>query len=163
MEEVLDVGDEIPNFNLDSQLGMISFREIIDGRWCLLFTFRQAFDPVATTDIAMVCKMFDEFEARNIIPIAMGCDSVSNYRMWIGDIEDIQSTKVKVPLLSDVGCKALAKFGCAKLSAASNELVPVSIGCFLIDIDKRIRTCMRYSPLTGKTKTSIHSAWTRDI
>ena len=54
MMEILDVGDEVPNFNLDSQLGMISFREIIDGRWCLLVTFRTAFDPVATTDIAMV-------------------------------------------------------------------------------------------------------------
>jgi alkyl hydroperoxide reductase subunit AhpC len=52
--EILDVGDEVPNFNLDSQLGMISFREMIEGRWCLLVTFRTAFDPVATTDIAMV-------------------------------------------------------------------------------------------------------------
>ena len=54
MMDVLDVGDEVPDFNLDSQFGMISLREIIDGRWCLLVTIRSAFEPVATTDIAMV-------------------------------------------------------------------------------------------------------------
>ena len=79
MEEILDVGDEVPNFNLDSQLGMISFREIIDGRWCLLVTFRKAFDPVTTTDIATVSKLYEEFETRNILPIAIGNDSGSKF------------------------------------------------------------------------------------
>lgn len=74
-EIVLDVGDEVPNFNLDSQMGMISFREIIDGRWCLLVTIRQAYDAVTSTDIAMICKLYDEFEARNILPLVVGNDS----------------------------------------------------------------------------------------
>ena len=147
---VLDVGDEVPNFNLDSQMGMISFREIIDGRWCLLVTIGQAFDAVATTDVAMVCKLYDEFESRNILPLVVGNDSVSNYRRWINDIEDIQSTKVKVALMADTQCKVLAKFGCARVSPVLNELIPTNIGVFLVDIDKRIRISMRYSPLTGR-------------
>ena len=48
---VVDVGDEVPDFNLDSQLGRISFHDIIDGKWCLLVTFASAFDPVATSDL----------------------------------------------------------------------------------------------------------------
>jgi alkyl hydroperoxide reductase subunit AhpC len=36
------------------------------------------------------------------------------------------------------------------VSPVYNELIPISLGIFLIDIDKRIRTSMRYSPTTGR-------------
>jgi len=35
---IVDVGDEVMNFNLDSQLGRISFYDIIDGKYALLVT-----------------------------------------------------------------------------------------------------------------------------
>ncbi len=74
-ENIIDVGDEVPGFSLDSQLGSIFFREIIDGKWALLVTFNKAFDPVATTDLAMLSRLMDEFTARNIFVIAVGTDS----------------------------------------------------------------------------------------
>lgn len=71
----IDVGDEVPTFNLDSHMGRITFHDIIDGKWCLLVTFLQAFDPVATSDLGMLSKLAEEFEARNIFVIALGNDS----------------------------------------------------------------------------------------
>ena len=59
---LLDVGDEVPGFTLDSNVGNIMFREIIYGRWCLLITFDQAFEPAATTDLGMVGKLKEEFD-----------------------------------------------------------------------------------------------------
>ena len=47
---------------------------------------------------------------------------VSNYRQWISDIEDIQSVKVKIPIVSDLGCKVLTRLGCAKMSPGKEEL-----------------------------------------
>lgn len=44
-----DIGDEAPDFNLDSQLGPISYHSFIEGKWGLILTFQKAFDPVATT------------------------------------------------------------------------------------------------------------------
>lgn len=72
---VLDVGDEIPQFDLDSQLGRVYFREMIAGKWTILVTFAQAFDPVITTDLGMLSKLSEEFEARGIFVIAVGSDS----------------------------------------------------------------------------------------
>jgi alkyl hydroperoxide reductase subunit AhpC len=72
---MFDVGDEIPAFTLESQLGSISFREIIDGKWSVLITFDSSFDPVSTTDIGMLSKLADEFEARNIFVCAIGNDT----------------------------------------------------------------------------------------
>lgn len=79
MIRTADVGDEVPTFNLDSQMGRIAFHEIIDGKWCLLVTFCSAFEPVATTDIGMLSKLAEEFDARNIFVIAVGNDSGTVY------------------------------------------------------------------------------------
>ena len=70
-----EVGDEVPTFNLDSNMGRISFHDVIDGKWCLLMTFSNAFEPVATTDMGMLAKMMEEFESRNIFVIAIGNDT----------------------------------------------------------------------------------------
>jgi alkyl hydroperoxide reductase subunit AhpC len=45
----VDVGDEVPDFNLESQLGPIAFHDLIHSKWGLLVTVQGAFDPVATT------------------------------------------------------------------------------------------------------------------
>ena len=73
-----EVGDEVPTFNLDSNMGRISFHDVIDGKWCLLMTFSSAYEPVATTDMGMLAKFMEEFESRNIFVIAVGNDTGSN-------------------------------------------------------------------------------------
>eukprot|EP01038_Epipyxis_sp_PR26KG_P005100 gene5100-7109_t len=150
MSSILDVGDEIPNFNLDSQVGRISYRDIIDGKWSILVTFGSSFDPVATTDLGMLSKLSDEFEARNILLLAVGDDTVPNYRKWIKDIEELQTVKMEIPLLSDTDCTVLKTFGCARENLLTKQAKPVSFGVFIIDMDKRIRSSMRCSPLIGR-------------
>lgn len=76
-EPILDVGDEIPSFDLESHVGKIVFRDIVFGRWCLLLTFHQAFEPVATTDLGMLGRLKEEFEERDILILAIGNDSGS--------------------------------------------------------------------------------------
>ncbi len=70
-----EVGDEVPSFNLDSNMGRISFHDVIDGKWCVLATFGSAYEPVATTDLGMLAKLAEEFEARNIFVLAIGNDT----------------------------------------------------------------------------------------
>ena len=73
-----DVGDEIPDIRLESQLGAISLRDLIDGKWSVMITFGSSFDPVSTTDLGMVAKLKDEFDARNIEVVAIGNDAGRN-------------------------------------------------------------------------------------
>ena len=72
---IYDVGDEVPDFSLDSQMGMVEYHKLIDARWSLLITIRSAFDAVATTEIGAVQKLHDEFEARNISVVIVGPSS----------------------------------------------------------------------------------------
>ena len=146
---ILDVPDEVPDFHLDSQLGAIRFRDLIDGKWCLLVTIHKAFDPVATTEIGALQKLLPEFLARNVAVLVLCNESVSNYRKWIKDITEIESVAVEIPLVSDPGATVLKQYGCARDVPPYGETRVTSIGTFLIDMDRRIRTSSRYSVHTG--------------
>jgi hypothetical protein len=43
------IGEEIPNFICQTQIGEINLHEYIDGNWCVIITQPNAFDPVHTT------------------------------------------------------------------------------------------------------------------
>ena len=104
-----DIGDEIPDFALDSTLGMIRFHDLIDGKPTMLLTIRSAFDPVTTTDIGALHKLTEEFEARNISVVILGDDNTVNYRKWVKDIEELQLVTIKYPIVSDTMCAVLEK------------------------------------------------------
>ncbi len=106
-EMIIDVGDEVPGFDLDSQLGRIFFREIIDSKWAVLLTFCDAFDPVATTELGQLSKLVEEFSSRNIFVGTIGHDTIPNYRTWIKDIEELQSCSINFALMSDPDCSVL--------------------------------------------------------
>lgn len=102
-----ELGEEIPDFELDSQLGMIRYHDLIDGKLGLLITIGSAFDPVTTTEIGALHKLSDEFEARNISVSIIGCDNVVNNRKWIKDIDELQGVTVKYPIISDTSFQVL--------------------------------------------------------
>ena len=57
----------------------------------------------------MLAKLLSEFEARNIAVASIGTDTIVNYRKWIKDSEELQSTKINFPLLCDMDMKVLKK------------------------------------------------------
>lgn len=74
-ETILDVGDEVPGFDLESHVGRIVFRDIIYGRWCLLVTIDCAFEPAATTDLGMLARLKEEFDHREMFILVISSDS----------------------------------------------------------------------------------------
>lgn len=154
---ILDVPDEVPDFHLDSQLGAIKFRDLIDGRWCLLVSIHRAFDPVASSELGALQKLLPEFTARNITVVAICNDSVSNYRKWIKEIAEVESVTMEFPLVSDPGAMVLKQYGCAREVPPYGETRVTSIGTFLIDIDKRIRALNKYSIHTGMQTTQRYT------
>lgn len=65
----LDVGDEVVSFYLESTLGSISVPDIIDGKWSVVVTCAEAFDPVATTDLGILVQNFVIFLLISVILI----------------------------------------------------------------------------------------------
>lgn len=48
------MGDEIIPITLESQVGTVNIRDLIDSKWGMLITFDKAFDPVATTELVII-------------------------------------------------------------------------------------------------------------
>ena len=48
-KQVFGIGQEIPNFICQTQIGELNLHEYVDGNWTVIFTQPNAFDPVHTT------------------------------------------------------------------------------------------------------------------
>lgn len=98
----LQLGDEIPEFTCDSTAGLFSFHDVIDGTFSVLVTFLHGFDPVATTELAMLAKLRQEFEARECTVVALCCDTKENSRRWIEDTHAVQNPcSIWFPIIAD--------------------------------------------------------------
>lgn len=71
----LQLGDEAPDFTADSQVGSISFHDLIDGAWGLLVFFSSTFDPVHTTELGCLAKLKEELDQRQVKVITVGPDT----------------------------------------------------------------------------------------
>ena len=52
------MGDEIIPITLESQVGTLNFRDLIDSKWGMLITFDKANDPVATTELVLYLLLY---------------------------------------------------------------------------------------------------------
>lgn len=93
------VGEVLPNFEADSQLGALSLHDYIEGQWAVLCVFARDFCPFSTTvrsraaprqrgavaaphvdlravqEIGMLAKMYDEFDQRGCRLLALSIGS----------------------------------------------------------------------------------------
>lgn len=69
--------------------------------FAVIITFARDFDPVGTTEIGMLAKLKEEFEARDVKVVAIGVDSKSNHRKWIEEIQELQDCEVYFPIIAD--------------------------------------------------------------
>ena len=95
------IGDEAPNFTVDTTEGKINFHEWIGDKWAILFSHPKDFTPVCTTELGYVAKLKPEFDKRNTKVIGLSADPVSDHKKWVGDINETQGTAVNYPLIGD--------------------------------------------------------------
>lgn len=86
------LGDEVPDFNADSQLGKINFHDYCTGQWVMLFSHPADYNPVGTTELGTVAKLKKEFEARNTKIISLSVDTLEHHEGWIKDVNETQGS-----------------------------------------------------------------------
>ena len=93
------IGDEAPDFTADTTEGKISFHEWIGDKWAILFSHPKDFTPVCTTELGYMARLKPEFDRRNTKIIGLSVDPGADHQKWVKDIEETQSTRVKIPHL----------------------------------------------------------------
>jgi thioredoxin-dependent peroxiredoxin len=150
----LRIGDQAPNFQVDTTQGPIDFHDWIGNSYAVLFSHPKDFTPVCTTELGTMANMKAEFDKRNTKIIGLSVDPVDDHKRWAKDIEETQGTAPNYPLIGDPELKVSKLYDMlpaeatpGKRTAAENATVRT---VFVVGPDKKIKLILYYPMTTGR-------------
>jgi alkyl hydroperoxide reductase subunit AhpC len=152
----LHIGDEAPDFTVETTEGTLRFHEWIGDGWAILFSHPKDFTPVCTTELGYMAGLKPEFDKRHCKIIGLSVDSVSDHKEWSKDIAETQGHAPTYPLIGDTDLKVAKLYdmihpnasGTAKERTAADNATVRSV--FLIGPDKKIKAMLTYPMSTGR-------------
>ncbi len=152
----LRIGDEAPNFQVQTTQGPIDFHQWIGKGYAVLFSHPKDFTPVCTTELGYMARIKPEFDKRNTKIIGLSVDPVDDHERWAKDIEETQGTAPNYPIIGDPELKisklydmlpATAGDSSKGRTAADNQTVRT---VFVVGPDKKIKLILYYPMTTGR-------------
>jgi alkyl hydroperoxide reductase subunit AhpC len=141
------IGDDAPDFTLESTEGTIHFHDYIDGSWAVLFSHPKNYTPVCTTELGYTAKLKPEFEKRGVKVLGLSVDKLEDHAGWASDIEETQGAALNFPLLADPDGKVARLYDMIH-PKADNTLTVRSV--FVIGPDKKVKLKIEYPASTGR-------------
>ena len=148
----VQLGDTAPDFAQESTEGQIKFHEWLGESWGILFSHPADFTPVCTTELAEVARLKPEFEKRNVKPLGLSVDPLSDHEAWVEDIEDTQSQTLNFPILADADRSVSTLYEMVHPNS-DPKLTVRSV--FIVDGNKKVRLTLTYPPSTGRNFEEI--------
>jgi len=146
------LGEQAPNFKVETTKGKIDFHEWIGNSWCFFFSHPADFTPVCTTEMGRTAQLAKEFAARNTKPLGLSTDTVEEHMKWIVDVNETQDTKLEFPIVADPDHKIAEKYQMIHPGQSSTAAVR---SVFIIDPKKNIRLMMTYPMSVGRNFDEI--------
>ena len=143
----LRLGDEAPNFTIESTEGEIQFHQWLGTEWGILFSHPADYTPVCTTELGAVAKLKEEFAERGVKVAALSVDSLDDHKGWIHDINETQDTLVDFPIIADPDRTVANLYDMIHPNALDNMTVR---SVFIIGPDKKIKLILTYPASTGR-------------
>lgn len=148
----IHLGDEAPNFSVETTAGSIDFHEWIGDSWAILFSHPADYTPVCTTELGTVAKLKDEFDKRGVKVIGLSVDPLVSHNGWIADINETQNTTVNFPIIADSDRKVAELYDMIH----PNELEKLTVrSVFIIGPDKKVKLTLTYPASTGRNFAEI--------
>ena len=152
----LRIGDEAPDFTVETTQGTINFHDWIGDGYAILFSHPKDFTPVCTTELGYMAGLKPEFDKRNTKVIGLSIDSVDDHNAWLNDIEETQGHAVNYPLIGDSNLEVAKLYdmihpnasGTAKERTPADNATIRSV--FVIGPDKLIKLIITYPMSTGR-------------
>jgi alkyl hydroperoxide reductase subunit AhpC len=150
----LRIGDEAPNFQVETTHGPIDFHQWIGNSYAVLFSHPKDFTPVCTTELGYMARIKPEFDKRNTKIIGLSVDPVDDHKRWAKDIEETQGTAPNYPIIGDADLRISKLYDMlpaeatpGKRTAADNQTVRT---VFVVGPDKKIKLVLYYPMTTGR-------------
>lgn len=146
------LGDEAPNFTVETTEGTLNFHEYLGDSWGILFSHPKDFTPVCTTELGAFANRKADFDARNVKLIGVSVDSLESHKAWIGDIAETQGTALNYPLIADPDRVVAGLYDMIHPNA--NDTLTVR-SVFVVGPDKKIKLTLTYPASTGRNIDEI--------
>jgi len=146
------LGDEAPDFSVDTTDGPLDFHAWKGDSWAVLFSHPKDFTPVCTTELGAVARLKPEFDKRNVKVIGLSVDGIESHKDWAGDIAETQGTALNFPLIADPDRVVATAYDMIHPNA-DNTLTVRSV--FVIDGNNKVRLTITYPASTGRNFEEI--------
>lgn len=148
----LRLGDTAPDFTASTTEGEIQFHDWAGDNWVVLYSHPADFTPVCTTELGRTAALKEEFAKRDVKPIALSVDPLTDHHEWIKDIEETQEVKMNFPVIADHDRKVAELYDMIHPNATTKVTVR---SVFVIDPSKKVRLTLTYPPSTGRNFNEI--------
>ncbi len=148
----LQLGDEAPDFKVNTTQGEIGLHEYLGDSWGILFSHPADFTPVCTTELGAFANRKDEFEKRGAKLIGVSVDSVDSHQRWSEDIRETQGSALNFPLVGDEERTVASLYGMIHPNAIETATVRT---VFVIGPDKKIKLTLTYPAAIGRNVDEI--------
>ena len=153
------IGDNVPDFTVETSQGLINFHEYIRDSWCVLFSHPADFTPVCTTEFGTTAKLQHEWSKRGTKVMGLSVDGTEEHERWIADINETQQTQVNFPIIADKDRRVAMIFG---MLDSTNFRHGSSLGqtqtvrnVFIISPAKRVELILSYPAYVGRSFNEI--------
>ena len=143
----IQLGDEAPDFTVETTQGKLNFFEYLGDGWGILFSHPKDFTPVCTTELGSVARLKGEFDKRNTKVLAVSVDPVESHEKWVADIEEVGNVKLNYPIIGDPDRTVADLYGMIHPNA--NDTLTVR-SVFVIGPDKKVKLTLTYPASTGR-------------
>jgi len=148
------IGDEAPDFSVESTEGTLNFHEWIGDKWAILFSHPKDFTPVCTTELGYMAGLKPEFDKRNTKIVGLSVDPVSNHASWAKDIEETQGHAVNYPMIGDENLVVAKLYDMIHPNASGGTRTAVDNATvrsvFIIGPDKKVKAMLIYPMSAGR-------------
>ncbi|VVQ20062.1 Selenocysteine-containing peroxiredoxin PrxU [Pseudomonas fluorescens] len=148
------IGDEAPDFTVESTEGTLNFHEWIGDKWAILFSHPKDFTPVCTTELGYMAGLKPEFDKRNTRIVGLSVDPVSNHQSWAKDIEETQGHAVNYPMIGDENLVVAKLYDMIHPNASGGARTAVDNATvrsvFIIGPDKKVKAMLIYPMSAGR-------------
>lgn len=149
----LQIGAKLPDLIGQTQVGIVRAHDYLDGAWGVLCTFPQTHHPVWATELGMLQKLKEQFDARNCRVLALNVDSLKQQTLFLQDVNETQDVKVSFPILADENGELSRTLGLVPAGAPKHaaDLHRLPFSCTIVlDIDLTVRFLCYYPMCVGR-------------
>ncbi|MEQ9306544.1 MAG: peroxiredoxin [Marinoscillum sp.] len=148
----LRIGDDAPNFQVETTEGKIDFHEWLGDSWGILYSHPADYTPVCTTELGRTAQLGPEFAKRNTKVLAVSVDDLKSHQGWVKDINETQNCEVNFPIIADPDRVVANAYDMIHPNASATATVR---SVFFIGPDKKIKASLTYPASTGRNFAEI--------